>query len=607
MSDGTEVQAGTSVSPVQNASPTPTGNPVVDIAAELGPPGATYEEEYEKLFTYLKRSGDVVGPTAVVIFVDTVRKLYRLADDATADRSLRPYDKCVFLFHIFDAIVLAYKNISFVYSDVHGVRSVYGYSESVLKNILSRVEAIARKVAAAVHDTYSLTVLNEVLAGTEQRLSQVQSERDMAEFFRAISGGQQTDNVDASDSVTRAADARRLPHGIEKYTDPYVGVDVLLRRLYRYASHIDYVRDFHDAVYLLATANTPATLSSALETRLADKDRNVLLLEAPGDRTFASCMCASAIGYLRATLNGTGPTTAGRLSANHIDTYRINYGRIFSKYRGESERNFSQMMEWIKNAVRGGERFRVFWFPDIENLMAPRSSNDQEHIATIKNAMLQHMDDFNKDRTLRSFLLLFNSSEGELDSAFSRRLETVVRTPANPLCDPSVAAQAVNAELTRYHINLSDGTVGRVAASAATGSGGGEDTETTSSRVGGFAYVQATLRDMYVNQKLSLKYGVSAIDVLRVPEDVRHEVLSRYTASDRESDGTAIDVLYDLDGRRIDDVDSFVRLAFVDGTQFASRLDASLVVPIRYRSSVSGDPKDTSERDAARTAFIHVT
>lgn len=612
MSDGgekrtSEARAGPSIrQPTprdESSSPPSTGNPVVDIATELGPLGETYEREYETLLAYLKRSGDVLGPAAPTVFVNAARTLYRLADGVVSDTQLRPYDKCALLFRIFDAVVLAYKNIAFVYSDTDGARSVYGYSESVLKNLLSRVEAVATKVAAAVHDTYSLTVLNEVVAGAEQRLSQVRSEKDMIEFFRAVSGGSSEDVAAAPrDGVSGAAD-KRLPPGIEVYGDPYVGVDALLRRLYKRASDRDYVRDFHDALYLLARANAPCSLTGAIETRLADKDRNVMLVDAPGDRTFASALCASAIGYLRRTLNGD-KVTATRASAD-IETYRINYGPVFSKYRGESERNFTRMLEWIKNEVRGGDRFRVFWFPDIENLMSPRTSNDQEHIATIKNAMLQHMDDFNKDKTLRSFLLLFHSSEGVLDSAFARRLETVVRAPVNPLSDFTVATETVGAELARYRINLSDDAVVRVARSAANGSTSArpdESSGSSSSRVGGLAFVQAVLRDMYVNQKLVLKYGAFAVNVGLVSHDLMRNVFGRYIMLDDESSAPP-DVLYDLDGRAIDDITTIDRVTFASESCFASHFEQT--VPVRYNSSVRGDPKDISERDAARIVFLN--
>lgn len=589
----------------------PTGNPVVDIAAELGAPGETYEAEYDKLVAYLKKSADVLGPTAPVIFVDSVRRLYALSGRVTADTRLRPYEKCVLLFRVFDAVVLAYKNVGFVYCDVRGARSVYGYSESVLKNLLSRVEAVAGRVAAAVHDAYSLTVLNEVVASAEQRLSQVRSERDMSDFFRAVSGGRTDGSAYPS---AHGAAGSQLPAGVETYTDPYDGVHVLLRRLYRYASDRDYVREFHDAVYLLATANAPATLSSALETRMADKDRNVLLLDVPGDRTFASTLCASAIAYLRDVL--TGPelegARGGGTSAPATDivrTYRINYGRIFSKYRGESERNFTAMMEWIKNAVRGGDKFRVFWFPDVENLMAPRTSNDQEHIATIKNAMLQHMDDFNKDKTLRSFLLLFHSSEGALDVAFSRRLETVVRAPAEPLRDVAVAAQAVSAELTRYRINLTDSAVARVAGVAGSESVGDVRVGSTTSRVAGFAYVQAALRDMYVNQKLILKYGAVSVDVANVSADRYGDLFGRYVSTNGVFDNSVarFDVLYDLDGRVIDRLDVIAKVAFdpSSAAQVAAHLDTGRTVPIRYNSDVRGDPKDIGPRESAGTVFLH--
>lgn len=607
-----ESRAGPSGSrrPAAAAPMTPTGNAIVDIAAKLGPLGETYEEEYNKLVAYLQRDGDVLGPLAPVIFANAVRKLYQLAIDATNDPAMVPYEKCVLLFHVFDTIVLAYKNIGFVYSDVRGARSVYGYSESVLKTLLSRVEAIAGKVAAAVNDNYSLAMLNEVVASAEQSLSQVRSEKDMIEFFRTISSGGSVSDF-PSDGVARAANAQ-LPLGIEKYKDPYADVDTLFRRLNKYASDRDYIRDFHDAIYLLATANAPDTLSGALETRLADKDRNIVLLDVPSDRTFASTLCASAIGYLRKTLERTKDLTGtGGLGSptDNILTFRINYGRVFSKYRGESERNFSRVMDWIKNAVRGGDKFHVFWFPDIENLMAPRTSNDQEHIATIKNAMLQHMDDFNKDKTLRSFLLLFNSSEGMLDGAFSRRLETVIRMPVNPLIDSAVATQAVSAELARYRINTSDETAARVAGLAATESVVRDEAShrtSTATRIGGFAYVQATLRDMYVNQKLTLKYDAVAVNVANVSEETLQTVFGRYVLpAGGTADSEPAEILYDLDGRAIVDVSTVATVAFARESKFASRFDSANIVPVRYNSSVHGDPKNISKHDAARTVFLH--
>lgn len=584
---------------------TPTGIPVIDIGNELGPIGDTYDQEYGAMVAYLRRTGNMLGPVAPVVFVDHARRLYRLALEVTADRLMSPRDKCVLLFRIFDAIVLSYKNIGFVYSNDDGTRSVYGYSETVLKNLLSRIEVFAGRVANAVHDTYSLTVLNEVVASAEQRLSQVRTEKDMTDFFRTVSGGPQVGVP--TDSVTRAAGVQ-MPHGIEKYESPFVEVSVLLRRLYE-RSGSDYARDLHDTIYLVATANAPTTLAGALETRMVDKDRNVVLLEVPGDRTFATSLCASAIGFLCDTLRERTAGSRGvgdsgleeyRQSPDVVETYRINYGRVFSKYRGESERNFSRMMDWIKDTVRGGDKFRVFWFPDIENLMAPRTSNDQEHIATIKNAMLQHMDDFNKDRTLRSFLLLFNASEGALDSAFSRRLETVIRTPTDPLCDPAVAAQAVGAELARYHINMSDDAVQSLVVQAAAVSSDRHET-----RIGGFAYVRAALRDMYVNQKLALKYGTPAVNRKVVSEDVFEHVFGRYLSQAQDGGGRIGDVLYDLDGRLISDYGTIARVAFTKDSYFASFFGERHTASVRYNSSVRGDPKDMDGRDAARTIFVH--
>ncbi|KAG8266262.1 hypothetical protein J6590_076540 [Homalodisca vitripennis] len=172
-------------------------------------------------------------------------------------------------------------------------------------------------------------------------------------------------------------------------------------------------------------------------------------------------------------------------------------------------------------------KLRVFWFPDIENLMSSRTSADQEHIAAVKNSMLQHMDAFNKDRTLRSFLLLFNSSEGPLDSAFARRLETFVRSPPDPLTEESIAAQVVEAELARYHMNLSDELVAQVTAGAGEYYGEGRQ-----QKVGGFAYVQATLRDLYVehengvSKKTASRRAGTGVRPLSVKRYLQHAVRS---------------------------------------------------------------------------------
>ncbi|KAG8310866.1 hypothetical protein J6590_055943 [Homalodisca vitripennis] len=557
---------------VSRDSELPTGIPVVDTATRLGPVGATYEEEFKNLLSYLTQSGDpgIIGPSAPVILVHHTRHLYELANEIATDPSLAPQKKCVFLCQVFDAVVLAYKNLSFVRCDRGGARSVYGYSQLALKNVLSRVEAVARQVAVAVHDAYSLNALSGVVASVEQRLAQVQSEKDI------VSGGQSGVDVDTTT-------ATQIPSGVERYNDPYTEVDTLLRRLYASNADKNYVRDFYDAVFLVATANAPTAMSGALETRLSDKDRNVLLLEAPGDRMFASTLCESAIAFLRKKLGG------------NMDAYKVNYGRIFSKYRGESERNFDAMVDWMKRSVRGGDgRLRVFWFPDIENLMSPRTSADQEHIATIKNSMLQHMDAFNKDRTLRSFLLLFNSSEGSLDSAFARRLETVVRSPPDPLTEESIATQVVEAELARYHMNMSDELVARVTAGAGAyyGEGGQQ-------KVGGFAYVQATLRDLYVEQKLVLRYDARTVDPKNLPLDVLASVLGRYLL-----DGTG-GTLYDLDERPTP-FGVINAIAFSPASGLATLFAADeRVKQVKYKATVPGDPKNIGKHAAARVVFLH--
>lgn len=576
----------------------PTGIPVVDIADQLGSTGVTYEEEFGKIKNYIKQTRSTIGPASPVLYVHHVRQLYVQAKRIVADKTLTPYKKCVFLFQIFDALVLVYKCLSFVYSNKYGARSVFGYSDSALKNLLSRIEAFARQVAVCVHDAYSLTALNDIVATTQQSLSQVQSERDMLEFFRNASGG-------SGMAYAKSGGGADLPRGLEVYKDPYNEVATLVERLYATNSDKSYIREFHDCMFLIAKGNSPCTLSSALETRLSDKDRNIVLFEANGDRLFASSMCASAIGFLRKKLREIGATDAERSNNNNnnnntartcttnndeIQTYRVNYGRIFSKYRGESERNFDEMMDWIKNKVRGSDIFRIFWFPDIENLMSPRTSNDQEHIAAIKNSMLQHMDVFNKDRTLRSFLLLFNSSEGPLDSAFSRRLETVIKTPTDPLTDLTVATQVVGAELARYHINLTDELVNQVAIRVGA-------FNPQSSRVGGFAQVQAILRDMFVNQKLMLSNDVRAVEVKKLPADTIHTVLGRYTAGDSR------DTLYDLNESPML-ATSIGTIAFGPATRCAG-LFADLSFTIKYNSIVPGDPKNIDKQTATQTVFIH--
>lgn len=548
------------------------------IAKRLGPPGETYKEEVDKLFGLLHENKNMIGPEAGVVYADYARKIYTLAKRVANNNALSAEEKFELLFQNFDLIVIAYKGLSLVECNDDGAKSIYGYSDGTLKAMLSRIEAMARDLAVGVHDAYSLAVINSVMSTAKQHLQEMNTEKNL-EVLKYITGG----------GTESGASENQLPCGVEVYSDPYPNVADLLRRLYATNQNVDYLRDFHDALFLTATANAPAaSLKSAIETRLADKDRTIVWFCAPGDRMFASAMCASAIGYLRQKLReGSGGT-----AVHDTETYRINYGHLFSKYRGESERNFDRMMEWIKDKVRGSDRFRIFWFPDIENLMSPRSGTDHEHIAAIKNSMLQHMDDFNKDRTLRSFMLLFHSAEGALDDAFSRRLTSRFTTPQDPLANRDVAKQAVGCELAHFHINATDRFAEEVARIAGTPSTSLQD---GSVRVPGYAYVQATLREKYVEQKLMLSHGASSVDT----NEMEAWLKDMYV----DSINSRYDLLFGLDESNVLFKD-VAAIAFSPASVLANQCPGART--IKYNAKLAGDVKNIVDKSkASRTLFLH--
>lgn len=119
---------------------------------------------------------------------------------------------------------------------------------------------------------------------------------------------------------------------------------------------------------------------------------------------------------------GTGKTMAASILADHIglDLFRVDLAAVVSKYIGETEKNLDRVFD----AAEAG--CAVLFFDEADALFGRRAEvkDARDRYANLEvSYLLQRMEDY------RGLAILATNLEKNLDEAFRRRLQFVVRFP----------------------------------------------------------------------------------------------------------------------------------------------------------------------------------
>ena len=163
----------------------------------------------------------------------------------------------------------------------------------------------------------------------------------------------------------------------------------------------------------------PATLRAVRELANAIENRHKVTTEwgmRPGS-------AAASLNILFSGSSGTGKTMTAGIIARHmgLDLYRCNLAGIVSKYIGETEKNLDQ----IFTAAR--ESNAILFFDEADALFGKRSEVKDAHdrYANIEvSYLLQKMELHD------GVVILATNLSGNIDEAFSRRIQYVVEFPA---------------------------------------------------------------------------------------------------------------------------------------------------------------------------------
>lgn len=350
------------------------------------------------------------------------------------------YDMCLFLL----------QNITFITRDennVDTVRSVYNMDWKDVQYIASRFEQYMYWLMSTFEHYRSLYVMNTVKVSVQSL-----SGMDMDQTAKAI----RTVTIALSESkaggdVLLVNNKEGLPSGVSYFEFKFNDSDLFERfekqsnESREFAENIPQLGEMlKSAILLRAGAGGQSSRGAALNARIGTNGRKyVALIYFPNEPELAFLLAHTYAAYLNRLFDSmetsadyNGGASSGRPIRVVVNAYTVDYSKLLSKYTGESELNFERLMNWFADLIKynnsnsdanGRITFNVLIFKDIDVLMGPRVTTDPEHISTIKNSMLQFMDEFNKNTDLQYFSMLFTTGkppiETGLDEAFRRRVE----------------------------------------------------------------------------------------------------------------------------------------------------------------------------------------
>ena len=116
---------------------------------------------------------------------------------------------------------------------------------------------------------------------------------------------------------------------------------------------------------------------------------------------------------------GTGKTISTLLigKQNNKDVYRVDLSQVVSKYVGETEKNLSKIFNMAEN------KDWILFFDEAESLFSKRTavSDSKDKFANQQTAyLLQRVEEY------KGLIILATNLKPNIDSAFSRRIQTIV-------------------------------------------------------------------------------------------------------------------------------------------------------------------------------------
>ena len=120
--------------------------------------------------------------------------------------------------------------------------------------------------------------------------------------------------------------------------------------------------------------------------------------------------------------SGTGKTlTAGLLGKlANVDVYRVDLSMVISKYIGETEKNLEKVF------TRAEHKNWVLFFDEADALFGKRTNISDAHDKYANQEiayLLQRLEDYN------GLVILSSNMRGNLDEAFTRRLQSIIHFP----------------------------------------------------------------------------------------------------------------------------------------------------------------------------------
>lgn len=328
----------------------------------------------------------------------------------------RQYDRAlVWCLYVFDITVLAHQMISMVReTEDDEIQSVYYIDTIGLIGILKRLENRMNQCRATFDELLTIDAINRLYVALSDK--NIPSGDTIEQFEAELESLTKRDSDVFPDTHTD-----RLPTGVSPYK-PDVEQASLMTEIIGSRGDIDpQITELATSLEILrASSDRDAVVTDNLQERLPPNNvRAIKLILVPGDNAMARQITESYLALLDETVDG-------------VRVYRMNYGELLSKWRGESEKNFEKIMLWMVDKAREnateGRFFDVLWMDDVHVLMSQRSdSGGEDYLNVIKTTMLQIMDVFNKDTRLSRFALLFSTGteQREIDAAFRRRIDNI--------------------------------------------------------------------------------------------------------------------------------------------------------------------------------------
>lgn len=365
------------------------------------------------------------------------------------------YDICIF---IIQNMTLIIRNKY----DVNDVKSIYDpidYRE--IQYIMTKLEKYIQWIVMTFENFRSLHVMESIKNAVSDM--SVDNDAGLASSMELIKSLIVFDDGSSTNSKN-GQNSSILPAGVSNYSIKTkddelfkmfdLDKDTMLEKNKNISEMIN-------TVLLLRTGSDLNNSSNAaIKERIGSSGRKYIsILSVLDEAEFSQMLIRTFVSYLKTELS----KISGEIKVL-TKVYNLDFSKVLSKYTGESELNFDKVMNWFIDIIKNSNKnvinyinFNILLINDIDILMAPRNSNDPEHISTIKNSMLQFMDEFNKNKDLNYFAMIFSTSKPlstGIDEAFRRRIENNVVFEKSELYDlaPYLIVNMLNVHL----VNISN-------------------------------------------------------------------------------------------------------------------------------------------------------